>query len=84
MSTRAVPKVLTDVLIDVGGNDFGVSDGVLLPLVDLGVQGGHIDVLDFLAKASSTWWCNLTGFLQSPKKASRSWRGSMISNMLRN
>ena len=46
------PKVLTDVLMDVSSNDLGVSDGVLLCLVDLRVQGGHIDVLDLLARGN--------------------------------
>ena len=42
------PKVLTDVLIEVSSNYPGVSDGVLLCLVDPRVQGGHINVLDLL------------------------------------
>ena len=37
-------------MIDMGGDDFGVPDGVLLGLVHPGVQGGHINVFDLLAQ----------------------------------
>ena len=43
------PEVLANVLIDVSGDNLGVTDGVLLRLVDPGVQGGHVDVFDLLA-----------------------------------
>ena len=38
--------------MDISSNDLGLSDGVLLCLVDQQVQGGHIDVLYLLAQGN--------------------------------
>ena len=46
------PEVLANILVDVGNDDFRVTNGVPLRLVDPGVQAGHVDVLDLLTRGN--------------------------------
>ena len=42
-------KVMVDVLVFVVDNDFWASNGIFTALVELRVQGGHVDAVDFLS-----------------------------------